>query len=248
MLTKATIKDIQSLQQKKYRNSTGRFIAEGPKLVLELLASGIYEPECAYVGHGIDLNQFENYGTATQQVTTQQLAQLSGFQTPNEVVAVFSKVRQKPYPSSTNPSILILDDIQDPGNLGTIIRTADWFGIRTIICSIETADVFNPKVIQSSMASFSRVEVQYTALLDWVDERLEWPLVVTSPLGQPLSKTTIPSPCSLVIGNESRGVSSELMARAKYTLSIPGSGTAESLNAATAAGICMYLLFEHGTI
>jgi TrmH family RNA methyltransferase len=248
MLTKATIKDIQSLQQKKYRNSSGRFVAEGPKLVLELLITGIYEPECIYVVPGIDLNPFEHYGAFIQQVTTQQLAQLSGFQTPNEVVAVFSKVRQLPYPPPTNPSILILDDIQDPGNLGTIIRTADWFGIRTIVCSTETADVFNPKVIQSSMASFSRVDVLYTALPDWVDNQLAWPLVVTSPLGQPPSQKNIPSPCAFVIGNESRGVSSALMDRAKHILSIPGSGTAESLNAATAAGICMYLLFDHRAI
>jgi TrmH family RNA methyltransferase len=242
MLTKAVIKDIQSLQQKKQRDSAGLFVAEGPKLVKELIDSGIFELQHVYVAQemaGKSLSAIVGDSRVTM-VTAQQLGLLSGLQTPNEMVAVFHQKRNSLPAQPSNGVFLLLEDIQDPGNLGTIIRSADWFGVRSIICSPSTVDAFNPKVVQSTMASLARVEILYTELSGWINAHRAIPLVVTSIHGDRIQDVTIPAPCALLIGNESKGVSPALQSLAGCTIRIPGSGTAESLNAGVAAGICLY--------
>jgi TrmH family RNA methyltransferase len=242
MLTKAVIKDIQSLQQKKQRDWAGLFVAEGPKLVSELVESGVFELQHLYVAQELTTKElFDNVGEGRVTIVTeQQLKQLSGLQTPNEVVAVFHQKRNSLPAPSLNGVTLLLDDIQDPGNLGTIIRSADWFGVRSIICSPSTVDAFNPKVVQSTMASLARVHITYAELSDWITAQRTIPLVVTSIQGDRMQDVSIPTPCALLIGNESKGVSPALQSLADYTIRISGSGTADSLNAGVATGICLY--------
>ncbi|MFM7709760.1 MAG: TrmH family RNA methyltransferase [Ferruginibacter sp.] len=250
MLTKAVIKDIQSLQQKKQRDLAGLFVAEGPKLVFELFESGVFELQHMYVTQELtnpSLSAMADEKRVTI-VTPQQLKQLSGLQTPNEMLAVFHQKRNtQPVPTENGVSLL-LEDIQDPGNLGTIIRSADWFGVRSIICSPSTVDAFNPKVVQSTMASLARVQILYTELGHWINEHRTIPLVVTSIQGNRIQDVSIPTPCALLIGNESKGVSTALQSLADYTIRIPGSGTAESLNAGVAASICLYQICQGSII
>ena len=238
MLTKSKIKYIQSLQQKKYREEAGVFVGEGPKVVAELLISpNIDTVEVLALEEWAEKNR-ESVRTDLTVVSEQELQKISGLVTPKYVVAIFKKPIF-PVNSPEGKISLLLDGIQDPGNLGTIIRTADWFGIDEVYCTVDTADVFNSKVVQSTMGSIGRVKVTYVNLPELIRKHNNIPVYVAALDGENLFQMESPSEAFLVIGNESKGVSDAIMQLATHKVHIPGKGKAESLNAGVAAGIIL---------
>jgi len=240
MLVKSKVKYIQSLSQKKFRDEEGVFVAEGPKIVNELLSGREVEPVELYALESWYSNHSQLISTYDQSSFTvirpSELERISFLSTPNEVLGVF----RKPQVRDTKPGtlVLMLDNIQDPGNLGTIIRCADWFGITAIICSPGSADNFSPKVVQSSMTSVVRVQVTYTDLVQYL-HRHDGTRVYAAALDGKSVQAVGPIEGILVIGNESKGISAEVMALATERITIPKIGQAESLNAAVATGILL---------
>jgi TrmH family RNA methyltransferase len=245
MLSKSTIKDIQSLQQKKFRDEQGLFVAEGPKLVEELLKDKNFVCEKIYALPGWQ-SVYNIDDAKTEIIKDFELDKLSGLVKPNMVLAIFKKKAPVDDPKITGKISLVLDDIQDPGNLGTIIRTADWFGIENIICSEATADMYNPKVVQSTMASLGRVNVLYVNLEQWLQEHKGIKILAAALEGKPLSGFKNMKEAFIIIGNESKGISKALMDMADEKISIQKHGKAESLNAAVAAGIILNELTMSG--
>lgn len=249
MLSKSIIKDIQSLQQKKHRMETARFVAEGPKLLRELLISQRFELLDLYATKNWSgWNSLEELNITPEQCTEipdYTLERIAQYNTPNEVLAVFKKDQSMTLPKETFGNIILaLDQIQDPGNLGTIIRSADWFGVQHVVCSVGTTDCYAPKVVQSTMASLANVQVHYTDLESWLESMApKVPVWTTDMHGKPPSYVLAGKKEGvLVIGNEGHGVSERLHAIASEKVSIPGLGNAESLNAAVAASILLYAL------
>ena len=247
MLVKSQIKYIQSLGQKKFRDSEGLFVAEGPKIVHELLLAHNVKPRHIYATGPW---QEQNPGFAASYpasaltvVTPGELNRISFLTTPNQVLALFERPVFNPGGLEDTIS-LVLDGIQDPGNLGTIIRIADWFGLAHIICSHETADAFNIKTIQSSMGSISRVEVRYEELGAFLDSHKHLPAYAATLSGTSIYEMDRISCGLILIGNESRGISEELLRRVSHHITIPGAGHAESLNAAVASGIILSHLVQ----
>lgn len=247
MLSKANIKDIQSLQQKKYRQTAGLFIAEGPKVVHELLCEGTFMVEAIYAtatwsGWNM-LGQYSIDSNKCIEVPDFILEKIAFYSTPNQVVALF-RIPQQTESPDTNSIFLVLDHIQDPGNLGTIIRTADWFGISQIICSSDTTDVYAPKVVQSTMASLGRVQLHYLDLHPWLlSQKGKLPIYTTHMKGAHPSKVLSgKKEGMIIIGNESHGVNPLWHDLADEIIAIPQFGAAESLNAAVAASILMYAI------
>lgn len=244
MLSKSTAKYIQSLQHKKFRDETGCFVAEGPKLVSELLNEKIFP--CASVfatKKWVTENPGLSGSYSVEVIEAFELEKISALTTPNQVVAIFKKSILNEHPDLTNKITLVLDDIQDPGNLGTMIRIADWFGIKNIYCSPHTADQYNPKVVQSTMASLGRVNILYTALPAFL-QKTTIKKYATTLHGEPLQKTGALREGLIVIGNESQGISNEVVQLCDAQLSIERIGNAESLNAAVATGIILYQLLH----
>ena len=240
MLSKTIVKYIQSLAHKKLRDEQGVFIAEGPKVVPELLLAKKFVCKiiCA-TKNWLDENEklFNNLSADVHEINEIELEKISQLQTPNKVLAVFFK-NEKPAIHLYNTVSLMLDEIQDPGNMGTIIRTADWFGIKNIICSNECVDCYNPKVVQASMGSISRVNIIYTELEAFIDEHKEIKIYAATLSGKPLSSYKIKEGI-ILIGNESKGVKENLVSLAAGKITIPKYGGAESLNAAVACGIIL---------
>jgi TrmH family RNA methyltransferase len=246
MLTKATIKDIQSLQHKKFRNEFNAFSAEGTKLVEELLSSGAYRCQRLFAlqsWSGWNMaNRFISNQTETHVVEPFEMERISSLSSPGQVLAVFS-MREAVVDFEVKGRItLALDDIQDPGNMGTIIRTADWFGIQNIVCSLNSVDCYNPKVVQSTMASLARVNVVYTDLSAWLDNNHSVPILAASMEGEIINKSKFSDEGILIIGNEGKGISSEILEKSDRKITIPRIGSAESLNAAVATSILLYQL------
>lgn len=245
------IKYVQGLQQKKFRRQHGVFVAEGEKIVKELLSSD-FEIEGIYgVADWIEQNKSSlQKGISLFTVSENELGRISGLKTPNQVLAVVKTPTLLSEPDlSRSGVILALDTLQDPGNLGTIIRTADWFGIRQIVCSHETADVFSPKVIQATMGSFLRVSVLYTDLAEWLETiRIEVPIYGAFPEGDNMFDIQPGIGGILVIGNESAGISARVSKCVSRRVKIPGGlppekgSSPDSLNASIAAGILMSVL------
>ncbi|MEX0635195.1 MAG: RNA methyltransferase [Ferruginibacter sp.] len=246
MLSKSTIKYIQSLQHKKLRDEDGVFVAEGPKLVKELLEGKIFRCKAMYaleswlkIKNDLDALIGEEQLFSINEIELEKISQLSK---PNAVVAVFEKKIVHTQFSLNNHITLVLDDIQDPGNLGTIIRIADWFGVKNMVCSKHTADMYNSKVVQSTMASLQNVNLFYTDLLPWVKNNHTIPVLVATLGGKNMKDIEHYKEAILIIGNESKGVSDELLKMATVAITIPRMGAAESLNAAVATGIILYEL------
>src|SRR5436189_5842803 len=212
MLVKAKAKYIQSLGQKKHRDSEGRFIAEGPKIVSELLdAAPNYIDEVYAVKEWL-----KEYPSRKDfiEVTEEELEKLSQLKTPNQVVAVLRKFNND-HPIEVKGRLsLVLDTIQDPGNLGTIIRIADWFGIRNIICSKDSADIYNPKVVQATMGSIARVNIVYTDLQKWLSENKSTGIYATAVSGKQVNAIGKLKEGIIIVGNESKGVHDEILAAA----------------------------------
>ena len=243
MLSKTHTKYIQSLQHKKLRDETGLFIAEGPKVVMDLLNSRKFVCKEIFAlnnwlqEHSKQLSLLRD--TVITAVEDFELQKISSLSTAHAVVAVFEK-RKPVYKIETALKItLVLDTIQDPGNLGTIIRIADWFGIENIVCSSGCADMYNAKVVQSTMGSLGRINVIYTDLTGWLHENKKIKIYSASLEGKDVKAIGKLKEGILIIGNEANGVSEEVMKLVNEKINIPRIGEAESLNAAVATGIIL---------
>ena len=232
MVGKSQIKFIKSLQQKKYRNQNGMFVVEGIKTVQELLDSNI-EP---YKIYGTTAELFQYLGDKFEIISEVDLKKMSSLKNPNKVLGIFKF--PQPRKVDENDWILALDDVRDPGNLGTIIRLCDWFGIKHLVCSEQTVDCYNPKVLQATMGSITRVNIIYTDLVNYI-EKSELPVYGTFMDGNTVYSSKLPSKGILVMGNEANGISSEIENLVNSKVSIPqfGSKATESLNVATATAI-----------
>ena len=240
MLGKSQAKYIQSLGQKKVRDEEGVFIAEGPKIVAELLASSHAKILQLYaLPSWINANQNDCNGVELIEADEKDLEKISQLTTPNQVLAVLKKF-DIPTDVQTKGTIsIVLDTIQDPGNLGTIIRIADWFGIGQIICSNDCADMYNSKVVQSTMGSIARVNLFYTDLVAWLQEQKDVFIYAAALEGQNVTAMKKINEGLIVIGNESKGISAPIVELVDVRITIPRKGSAESLNAAVAAGIIL---------
>ncbi|MEY3325112.1 MAG: hypothetical protein RLZ11_1426 [Bacteroidota bacterium] len=239
MLVKTKIKDIQSLAGKKYRDETGLFLMEGPKLVGELLVQDHTQVKEIYALDSwveTNLSQLENVPYTV--ISEAELLRISQLATPNQVVA---SVKQFEYPplQTKGHLTLVCCGIQDPGNFGTIIRTADWFGVQQLVCSLDTVDQYNPKVVQASMGSLGRVSIFYQDLDHWLSSQKNIPVFAAVLNKEPLSFQQPLQEGILLLGNESKGIPPHLLSDQVKQFSIPGKGRAESLNVAVATGILL---------
>ncbi|MEO9475249.1 MAG: RNA methyltransferase [Cyclobacteriaceae bacterium] len=250
MVSKNQSKFIKSLKIKKYRVKESMFLVEGKKNVLELLKSGfelhlLLGTEVFLFNH---LGEFK--GLAKHQIvqaSDKELADLGTFKTNQDCLAVVKMKRQNQQGLDFGKHVFVLDGVSDPGNLGTIIRTLDWFGFDQILCSANSADFYNPKTINSTMGSFTRVTVSYGDVPEFLKSK---PAGVHSygaaMEGQNPSQINLKRPSVIVFGSESHGISEEVEKLLDQKISIPGKGTAESLNVGIAAGIISYLACAEG--
>jgi len=244
VLSKNKIKLIRSLDQKKNRLTSGLFVAEGKKLIFDLLASEIAVSEifCTKLIYS-ELINCKNI-SKIEVIEKEELARISFLKTTPEIVAVF-KIPESliDWNEIKSDLTLVLDSIQDPGNLGTIVRLADWFGIRNIICTEDSADLYNPKVIQSTMGGFARVKVHYVPLDKFLEqaEKLNIPVYGTFLEGENLFKCDLTANGIIVMGNEGNGISDITKTYISRKIHIPsfptGTTTSESLNVAIATSV-----------
>jgi RNA methyltransferase, TrmH family len=235
MVTKNQIKFIVDLHQKKGRIACQSFFVEGKKGVQELLDSNFELLQLFTTADDFTKIDF----TKRFQISPAELKKMSALKTPNTCLAVFKM--PEPKPIITKNIILALDDIRDPGNLGTIIRLCDWFGIAQIICSSTTVDVFNPKVVQATMGSLSRVQINYLDLTAYLKETT-LPVFGAFMNGASIYKSSLPQNAIIVLGNEANGIHPEIASLIENKITIPRFGAlkqAESLNVATAAAIIL---------
>jgi RNA methyltransferase, TrmH family len=242
MLSKKEAKDIQSLSHKKFRQESRLFVAEGPKVVGELLAQMPRQLVKVYAVAGwIEEHATILKGIEYMELQESELKRVSHLTTPNQVLALFNQLPgQVP---ADEGFTLYLDTIQDPGNFGTLIRIADWFGVSDVVCSAGCADLYNPKVVQSTMASLGRVNVYYDETEQWLFRQAR-PSFAAVLNGSSLYDQPRVSEGILLIGNESKGLRTELIPPAAKKLTIPRRGKAESLNASVATGIILSHLLK----
>jgi TrmH family RNA methyltransferase len=241
MLSKNEIKYIQSLSHKKTRDEERVFIAEGVKLVNELLESDIVIKKIYATQEW--LNQHPHLQN-TVEIQEYELKKISHQSTPNQVIIIAQQKKMMSEPSLKNKITLVLDGIQDPGNLGTIVRIADWFNIQQIVASIDTVDLYNSKVVQSTMGSIIRVNIWYKDLAAWLS-KVDVKVYAALLNGESIYTFKNVHEGVLIIGNESKGIGEELLTFVQHKVTIPKKGKAESLNASVAAGIILsHLLNE----
>ena len=235
MISKNQLKYIRQLEQKKYRRREGCFVAEGTKVVGDLLQR--YRPEAVFA----TADWQAPAGITPQLVTDDELRRISFLQHPQQVLALFPLPDFNGQWSMVNGLTLALDGVQDPGNLGTIIRIADWFGISTIICSEDTVDAWNPKVVQATMGSIARVNIIYINLPDFLDSLLaDFPVYGTFLDGDNIYTQELTREGLIIMGNEGNGISDAVRAKVNRRLLIPDfhqGETADSLNVAIATAI-----------
>jgi TrmH family RNA methyltransferase len=237
MLEKSLVKQVKALGNRQYRNETGLFLVEGTKSVLELLRSKISVKSLFATDEWIadnfkGLNGVQN----VYHVNEKELSQMSKFKTPQDVIAIAQIPSYDLPEDAANEFVIVLDNIQDPGNLGTIIRIADWYGINHIVCNEQTVEWHNPKVIQASMGSFLRVKVHKTGIESYLKSQ-NCNIYAAVMDGQSLYETQLSAHGILLIGNEGAGVHSECLKNANHLITIPRIGHAESLNAGIATAI-----------
>lgn len=238
MLSKSQVSLLTSLQHKKFRREHGLFMVEGYKSVIEFINSAyqvdtIYHTP-AFAPKLLNLSRKINF----QEISLNELEKISTLKTPQDVIGLV-KIPIWPvlnYNGLKQKFSLVLDNIQDPGNMGTIIRTADWFGIHDIICSEETVDVYNPKVVQATMGSLARVNIHY-ADLELVLPQIKLPIFGAMLNGQNMYNTNFGDEGLLVMGNEGNGISPDIERLISTAVTIPRAGNAESLNVAIATAI-----------
>lgn len=242
MISKNRVKLIRSLEKKKQRNELGLFLAEGNKLVADMLPA--FEAELILAKSSWLASQGDLPARELLDADEEDIRKASLLKNPQDVIAVF---RQPDWSIETvDPAgqlVLALDGVQDPGNLGTIIRIADWFGLESIVCSPDTADLFNPKVVQATMGALARVKVFYTDLTEWLSQQKEKGVSIYGTLldGEDIYRKELTKTGILIMGNEGNGISPEIEALVNEKLFIPsfpaGRDTSESLNVATATAI-----------
>ncbi len=237
MLTKNNIKFIKSLQLKKFRQKERLFIVEGEKNTVELLASD-FEIQSLVISTNFsekypDLIQKKSCPVVITDAKT--ISQLGTYNSNEMSVAIVKEPNSKIF--SNNGIQLVLDDIRDPGNLGTIIRIADWYGIQNLICSATTAEFFNPKVISASMGSIFRINLFREELNAFLTKNDSTKVYGAFMVGENVHKTKFDNNAFIIIGNESHGVNSSLISHINHKINIPKIGQAESLNAAMATAI-----------
>jgi RNA methyltransferase, TrmH family len=238
MLTKSTVKFIKSLQEKKYRKQEQSFVVEGAKSVKEVLESDYEVLMLVATPEYIRESSASSKGVEVLETTREMLASLGDFQTNDTVLAVVRMRGQQDLVIPEREYTLLLDDIRDPGNMGTIIRTADWYGIRNIIASKESVDFYNPKVINSTKGSFTRISVHYESLPSvLIPVRL--PVYGAMLQGENVHSVKFKEGGIILIGNEASGLSSEVQRFITNPITIPKFGKAESLNAAIATAIIL---------
>ena len=229
-ISKAQVKLVRSLQQKKFRDELGLFVAEGEKCVSELTKS-------------FELIHLYREG---ENATRTEIEQMSGLRTPQGVIGVFKKHTICDFKFEICDLVLALDGIQDPGNLGTIIRTCDWFGVHDIVCSLDTADCYNPKVVQATMGALSRVRVHHVDLPKWLKDQ-QCPIIGTLLEGkdmyESLSTFNFQLSTIIVMGNEGNVISQEVRKQITHPIRIPSypknAETSESLNVSIATAIVL---------
>ena len=240
MISKQQISFVRSLQQKKYRQMYGKFLVEGDKLVRELLASPFKIQAIFKTLTWSAAIQREK--TEVIEVTEEELRKISTHENPNQVLAVaeIPSVNEGLLTSVLPRGLyLACDNLSDPGNAGTIIRTADWFGIQNIFFSENSVDAFNPKVVSAAKGSLFRVACHYVDLKALFENNPQLPVYGTFVDGQSIYKSVMPKEAIILIGNEANGIGDELLPFITHKIAIPNFGQAESLNAAVAAGVVL---------
>ena len=237
MITKNQIKYIRGLSLKKNRMKEQCFIVEGEKSLYELLDSFFEVVELFALKDWI--NENKDSFKKVQAVTSKELERISNLKSPNKVLAVV-KIRKQEVIRQELGVILVLDDINDPGNLGTIIRMCDWFGVSSIVCSKNTVDIYNPKVVQSAMGSIFRVAINYTNLLEYL-KGVETPIYGAFLDGEDVKGISFPKDLHLVMGNEAKGIKKEISQLISNKVKIKNIGKkTESLNVAVATSILLH--------
>lgn len=241
MLSKNQVKLIQKLHQKKYRNELNLFIVEGKKSINEFLQAG-YTPQLLIATEAFTTSVPQHLITP---VSKDELRKVSTLQNPDEGLAVFQQPKHKGI--LQEGVIVALDNVQDPGNLGTIIRLCDWFGVETLLCNTQTVDCYNPKVVQASMGSLTRVAVHYLDLAAFLTTTA-LPVYTMDLEGENLYTATFPKDCILILGNEANGISAEVRALSNKVITIPRFSKhqrTESLNVAMAGAIILSEVMGH---
>jgi tRNA/rRNA methyltransferase len=241
MLSKNQVKLIQKLHHKKYRNELNLFIVEGKKSINEFLQAG-YTPQLLIATEAFTTNVPQHLITP---VSKDELRKVSALQNPDEGLAVFEQPKHKGI--LQEGVIVALDNVQDPGNLGTIIRLCDWFGVETLLCNTQTVDCYNPKVVQATMGSLTRVAVHYLDLAAFLTTTA-LPVYTMDLEGENLYTATFPKDCILILGNEANGISSEVRALSNEVITIPRFSKhqrTESLNVAMAGAIILSEVMGH---
>ncbi len=253
MISKAQIKHLNSLKLLKFRKAYGEFVVEGEKMVNELIMSN-YQIKALYALPAwllANQNKLASKKINSEKVSPKELERISSFKSPNQVLATAVIPDQSIQKIDFEDLVLVLDNMQDPGNMGTIIRAAEWFGIKNIICSKESVDLYNPKVIQSTMGSFLRLKTHYTDLRNFFEKDVPKNLNIYGALltGKNIYEKTLTKKGILIIGNESKGISEEISNFVTHPIYIPAhsNSKAESLNASIAAAVLMSE-FRKGTI
>jgi len=247
MVSKSKVRFIRGLCQKKIRQQTDLYIVEGPHMVEELLqwcpqdVEEIFAEEAWATAYASTSPACKDrlHTSSLHYVVGDELASMSCQQAPNQVLALVRKRTPAIAVASAGQITLALDAIRDPGNLGTILRTADWFGIQHVVCSLDTAELYNPKVVQATMGSIFRLSVAYVDLAVWLQGLQGLPVYCTGLQGESIRSLSPLAEGVLLIGNEARGVSENLRVLATHQITIPRYGHAESLNASVAAGILL---------
>ena len=241
MLSKNQVKLIQKLHHKKYRNELNLFIVEGKKSINEFLQAG-YTPQLLIATEAFTASVPQHLITP---VSKDELRKVSTLQNPDEGLAVFEQPKHKGI--LQEGVIVALDNVQDPGNLGTIIRLCDWFGVETLLCNTQTVDCYNPKVVQASMGSLTRVAVHYLDLAAFLTTTT-LPVYTMDLEGENLYTATFPKDCILILGNEANGISAEVRALSNEVITIPRFSKhqrTESLNVAMAGAIILSEVMGH---
>ena len=236
MLSKSQIKLITSLARKKYRKQHQLFVVEGIKSIHEFLKSEFKLGQLFSVEEGV----FNVDDSKFVLISESELKKVSFLSSPNKALAIF-KI-PKPEAIDTNQLIVALDNVNDPGNLGTIIRLCDWFGVTDLVCNLETVDCYNPKVVQASMGSLTRVNITYLDLETFLQEQSKGSVYGTFMEGENIYSTNVAENGILILGNEANGISNEIQQLVTEKISIPQFGTiqeTESLNVATATSILL---------
>jgi len=240
MISKSRIRLIKSLQLKKQRSLQNMFVIEGEKMVYESIQWIPDSIDTIYYTEDFDMHFFDNTSINRQLITLQELKEISTLKTPNKAVAL-CKSLHKNYTYSN--LIIVLDGVQDPGNMGTILRLADWFGISHVICSLDTVDCYNPKVLQATMGAIFRVCVEYLDLNEFL-KNTQLPVYGALLEGDNLFKSNLQNNGVILLGNEGNGIREENKKYITHPITIPRYGNAESLNVATAGAIILGSFFQ----